>query len=153
MQLPLHCLSAHRWLSAMVAFHFFSTSSIVFHLKHGILWFPAEIAAFTSKSFVLVISGSPEIHVSPSISIWFHWEVTIQPMVHMLSPCSVIKILIPPVLLVILLQLYSLGHLHFLAQVRIPLMGDMRSHQDLLSVSLEYVSHGNQTFVSTQSNR
>jgi hypothetical protein len=148
-QHPLHSLSAPNWVSAISAVHFFSASGSVFHLKQGIWWAPAKIAALPSESFLLVAAGSTEIHVSQFISIWIHWEVSIQQMCHMLSPSSFIPVLIPPLFLLILLQLNPPGHAHCRALAPVSLMRDMRCHQTFYSVSLECVSRGSQMFVST----
>jgi hypothetical protein len=148
-QHPLLSLSAPNLVSAISAVHFFFASGSAFHLKQGIWWPLAKIAALPLESFLLVAVGSTEIHVSQFISIWIHWEVSIQQMCHMLSPSSFIPVLIPLLFLLILLQLYPPGHPHCRAPAPLSLIRDMRCHQNFYSVSLECVSRGSQMFVFT----
>jgi len=94
-QLPLFSISAPYWLTPLLAVHWFSATGRVLHLKQGISWLPTEIAAFPSKFFFSAASGSPDIHLFPSISFCIPLPVLTQQMVHVLSPASFVLVDIP----------------------------------------------------------
>ena len=133
----------------LLVVHWFSTSGGVIHPKQGILWFLVEIAAFSLESFLLAASDSPEICLSPFITLCIPPGVLTQQMVHMIIPSSFCLSLIPPIFLIILLELFPLDHSPHLAQAPLRLGATMRGHQDIYSVSLDGVSRQNQTVVST----
>jgi len=68
-QLPLFfCSAACSWTD-LLADHWYRASGRVLHLKRGISWLPTENAAFHLEFFLPATLGSPEIYLSPSISL------------------------------------------------------------------------------------
>jgi len=110
-------LSHHavRSPTPLPAVHQFSGCHWVLHLTWGVSWLTSEIAVFPWWCFLPAAFGSPEICLSPSISLWIPPSVITQQMVTMLGPSSFILDLVPPRLPVILLQLVPQNHHPLLA--------------------------------------
>jgi len=150
-QFPLLSFSAPCSLTPWLAVHGFSASGRLLHLKKGISWLLAEIAAFSLEVFFPATSSSWEIRLSPSISLSIPPAVSTQQIVRMHSPSSFIPVLIAPVFAVGSLRFFPLDSSPLQAHASLPLKADVRGHQDLHSVALEGVSRWSWTVVSTQS--
>jgi len=152
-QLPLLSFSSPCLPRHLLVVQWVSTSGRVLHLTQEILWLPVEIAALCLKSVLLAISGSPEICLSPSISLCVPPQVVTEQLVWLVSPSSFCPTLVSPVFLVSMLQLFPPDHPHLWPQAPLPLLATVWGHQHLHSLPQDHTTHWNQTVVSTLSSR
>lgn len=103
------------------------------------LQLPVKLAAIPLELFLVAASGSPDICLSPSISLCLPPPAQTQEMVCMRSPSCFILVLIPPIFHLSSFQFLPLDHPPLLAQAHLPLTAAMRGHLDVHSVLLERV--------------